>query len=351
MAASTKALTRGLLDVERARELQVRGRPAVFAVDTSSWPRCDAETSPERGFYHHPSRHSAGKPIVAGWNYSWIAQLNWSRDSWTAPVDITRIPPQEDTGQATADQVRNLVNRLRPAAGDPVPLFVFDAGYDPIALTVDLAEVRAQIAVRIRDDRVFYADPPPREPGTKGRPPRHGLAFRLADPTTWPAPDATHVAEDPRYGRIQITAWHGLHPKLARRGRWADTTRTPIVTGTVIRIEVEHLPKPTGRAKKTLWLWWAGPTGTTPTSTCAGAPTSTASISNTPCASPRTPSAGPPRRSAHRNRPTAGAGSSWPATPSYGSRADSSPTSDSPGNDHETQPSSRPPGCDGDFAG
>jgi hypothetical protein len=263
-----KALARGVLDVERARELQVRGRPAdwppVFAVDTSSWPRCDAETSPERGFYHHPSRHSAGKPIVAGWNYSWIAQLNWSRDSWTAPVDITRIPPQDDTGQATADQVRNLVNRLRPAAGDPVPLFVFDAGYDPIALTVDLAEVRAQIAVRIRDDRVFYADPPPREPGTKGRPPRHGLAFRLADPTTWPAPDATHVAEDPRYGRIQITAWHGLHPKLARRGRWANTTRTPLVTGTVIRIEVEHLPKPTGRAKKTLWLWWTGPTGTTP---------------------------------------------------------------------------------------
>jgi DDE superfamily endonuclease len=57
-----KALARGVLDVERARELQVRGRPAdwpaVFAVDTSSWPRCDAETSPERGFYHHPSRHS-----------------------------------------------------------------------------------------------------------------------------------------------------------------------------------------------------------------------------------------------------------------------------------------------------
>jgi hypothetical protein len=292
--------------------------PVPYAVDTSSWPRCDAETSPQRGFYHHPSRHSAGKPIVAGWNYSWIAQLNCSRDPWAAPVDVTRIPPREDTGRATAKQVRNLVRRLHLAADDPMPLFAVHAGYDPIALTVDLADVRGQIAVRIRDDRVFYADPPPRQPGAKGRPPRHGPALRLADPTTWPAPDATHVAEDPRYGRIETTAWHRLHPKLARRGRWADATRTPIVTGTVIRVEVEHLPKPTGRAKKTLWLWWAGPAGATPTSTCAGAPTSTASTSNTPCGSPRTPSAGPPRRSAPRNRPTAGAGSSSPATPNSG---------------------------------
>ena len=32
----------------------------------------------------------------------------------------------------------------------------------------------------------------------------------------------------------------------------------PIVKGSVIRVEVEHLPKPTARTKKTLWLWWSG---------------------------------------------------------------------------------------------
>jgi hypothetical protein len=41
-------------------------RAAVYAVDVSVWPRCDAECSPERGLYYHPSRHSAGQPIVAG---------------------------------------------------------------------------------------------------------------------------------------------------------------------------------------------------------------------------------------------------------------------------------------------
>jgi hypothetical protein len=31
----------------------------------------------------------------------------------------------------------------------------------------------------------------------------------------------------------------------------------PIVKGSVIRVDVEHLPKLT-RVKKTLWLWWSG---------------------------------------------------------------------------------------------
>ena len=259
-----QALARGGVDADAARDLQVAfrpaGWPAVFAVDASSWPRCDAETSPERGFYHHPSRHSAGKPIVAGWNYSWIAQLNFKRDSWTAPVDVDRIPPGQDTGRFTARQVRRLVDRLRlEHADDPVPLFVFDAGYDPIALTVDLADVCCQIAVRIRDDRVFHRDPPAHQPGTTGRPRRHGAVFRLADPDSWGPPDATLTTEDHGYGRIQVDAWSGLHPRLGRRGRWKDTEQLPIVTGTVIRVHVDHLPKPSARAKKTLWLWWAGP--------------------------------------------------------------------------------------------
>src|SRR3712207_8631258 len=40
-----------------------------------------------RSYYYHPSRHSAGQPIVAGWCYSLIAALTWSADSWTAPVE------------------------------------------------------------------------------------------------------------------------------------------------------------------------------------------------------------------------------------------------------------------------
>jgi hypothetical protein len=54
-------------------------------------------------------------------------------------------------------------------------------------------------------------------------------------------------------------AWHGQHPRLIGRGRWSGYDAPPIVKGSVIRVEVEHLPKPTARAKKTLWLFWSGP--------------------------------------------------------------------------------------------
>src|SRR5919204_5436867 len=68
------ALARGRIDSERLRDLLVRvlpqADPLVFAVDVTTWPRCDAECSPERGYYYHPSRHSAGQPIIAGWRSS-----------------------------------------------------------------------------------------------------------------------------------------------------------------------------------------------------------------------------------------------------------------------------------------
>src|SRR5688500_18463151 len=63
-----KALARGRIDEDRLRQLLLEHRPAdgpmVFAVDASTWDRCDAECSPERGFYYSASKHSAGQPIV-----------------------------------------------------------------------------------------------------------------------------------------------------------------------------------------------------------------------------------------------------------------------------------------------
>ena len=180
------ALARGRIDVERLRDLLVGCLPAadplVFAVDVTAWPRCDAECSPERGLYYHPSRHSAGQPIVAGWAFQWITQVSFVRDSWTAPVDAARLHPVDDTDQQAASQIRALLGRL--PAGGPVPLVVFDAGYDSAQLTLDLAEQRVAVLVRLRTDRCFYADPPPRP---RARPAgRGGMAPSSTSPTRPP---------------------------------------------------------------------------------------------------------------------------------------------------------------------
>lgn len=262
-----KALDRGRLDAESMRDLLVAHRPTgwplVFAVDESTWARCDAETSPERGFYYSASKHSAGQPIVAGWSYQWITQLDWACDSWTAPMDAVRIPPGADAVQVTVAQIRDLTGRL-DAGEHEAPLFVFDAGYDPIALTHELADVPAGLVVRIRDDRVFYTDPPAPEPGATGRPRRHGQRRGCAEPESWPTPDYEQTTTDDRYGTVHVSAWHGLHPKLGCRGHWKNFAAPPIVSGTVVRVDVEHLPKPTSRTKKTLWLWVTGGAGTSP---------------------------------------------------------------------------------------
>ena len=104
------ALWQGRIDTEALRSLLVRyPLPAestttpVYALDVSVWSRCDAESGLERGFYYHPSRHSAGQPIVAGWAYQFIVELGFARESWVAPMDVlsacglprtpTRSPP------------------------------------------------------------------------------------------------------------------------------------------------------------------------------------------------------------------------------------------------------------------
>ena len=108
---------------------------------------------------------------------------------------------------------------------------VFDAGYDPIALTADLADLAVMMLVRIRSDH-----------------------------------------------------------------------------GTVIRVQVEHLPRPTARALQTLWLWWAGP-GTPDLELCWRTYIRRFDLEHTfRFCQQALGWAGPPRGCALPSRPTAGPG-------------------------------------------
>jgi hypothetical protein len=264
------ALDRGRIDAEALRRLLARhplptgsGTP-VFAVDMSVWPRCDAESSPERGFYYHPSRHSAGQPIVAGWAYQFIAKLNFARESWTAPVDALRVHPAEDANVVATEQVKALLGRL--GRGEADPLFVFDAGYDLLKVQQGLEGWPCQILVRLRAGRCFRADPYlAGPPAHTGRPRRHGPKMKCKDPSTWPEPSAEHACEDAGYGAVRVRAWANLHPKVrAHEGR-GSRGPLPIVRGTLILVEVQRLPRGERRREpRVLWLWWHGPEGSAP---------------------------------------------------------------------------------------
>lgn len=252
------ALNAGTMDLTRLERLvasyPLEPQTTWFAVDASVWPRCDAETSPDRGFYHHPYRHSHGQPIVAGWNYSWLVQLPPRCASWTTPLRVRRIIPGEHLNLVAATQIRSWREQAPPAP--TLPIFTFDAGYEPVQLSQALTDLWVGLLVRLRAGRCFYADPTTQPP--TGRPRRHGAKFACDDPATWPAPTTSWTTTDPHYGQVTLRAWADPHAVPHLHATRGTRRPRPVVRGTLIRLEVERLPRPT-KLPQPLWFWWSGP--------------------------------------------------------------------------------------------
>ena len=260
------ALAAGTLDVPALRDAggrvtrwttgsrSTRWTPASGRATTPRPARRGATTTP-------PSRQSAGQPIVAGWSYAWLAQVSFTHDSWTAPLDVRRVPPSDDAhavaggadpGAAGAPPGRRpraavrVRRRLRsrdarPGAGRPG----WRAGRGAGAAAERALLLRRSAATRQRAGR--------------GRPRRHGPKFACAD-------RAHLVGADrgaPR-GARPVRPRCGCAPGPACTPR-RRTTRTGAVgapgrrvRGTLVLVEVERLPRQT-RIPKQLWLWWRGP--------------------------------------------------------------------------------------------
>ncbi len=203
------------------------------------------------------------RPVHPGWPYSFIAALETGRTSWCQLLDAVRLGPDDVVAEVTAAQVRRVVTDLigqgQWETGDDDILVVFDAGYDTPRMAYLLDGLPVEVLGRMRADRVMrrptpslkeYALAYPRG----GRPPKHGKEFRFAKPETWGAPDAETVQVTDRYGTAQAMAWDRIHPRLTTRSTWIDHDgELPVIEGTLIRFQVDHLPG--GGDPLSLWLW------------------------------------------------------------------------------------------------
>ncbi|MFH9355546.1 transposase [Kitasatospora sp. NPDC017646] len=260
------------LDADRLRTaIAARSAPRgpgariVLAVDVTAWLRPDANTSDGRSFCHTYGRRENTHEMVPGWPYSSVAALESGSTSWTALLDAQRLEPGADTAAVTAVQLREVLHGIFNAGhwkiGDPPVLVVADAGYDGPRLVQLLRDLPVQVVVRMRSDRVFFNPlPDDYRVGPKGGKPRsHGARFALADPTTWRDPDTDTEHTTRRYGTARIRAWHRLHPRIWRRSAWSDHQgQLPIVEGTLIRLDVDHLPS--GGTPKPVSLGYSHPT-------------------------------------------------------------------------------------------
>src|SRR3954467_3605733 len=102
------ALNRGRIDIDRLRTALVSvpvpraadGR-IVLAVDVTCWLRPEAHTSPQRMLCHTYGRGKDTHMMIPGWPYSLVTALETGRSSWTAPLDVRRLGPGDDTATVT----------------------------------------------------------------------------------------------------------------------------------------------------------------------------------------------------------------------------------------------------------
>lgn len=71
-------------------------------------------------------------------------------------------------------------------------------------------------------------------------------------------PGDTWTTPDPQHGRVSLQAWRGLHAAPQNHAPRSTRRPRPLIRGTLIRRDVERLPRPT-KAPIPLWFWWVGP--------------------------------------------------------------------------------------------
>ena len=136
-------------------------------------------------------------------------------------IEARRLRPGEDHAAATVAQVNDLLADLAATGkwrpGDPPPLMLLDAGYPATDISYALAGRDVQVLVRLRSDRVFYGDPAERAAGQRPRREAARAAVRPGqEPGTHHAPDIELADKSPRYGKVRVRAWKGLHQALGR---------------------------------------------------------------------------------------------------------------------------------------
>ena len=207
---SSRELSRRLLLAVVAAFVPGEG-PVLVGLDETIERRRGAKIA-AKGVYRDPVRSSKSHVVKAS-GLRWIsmqvlAEVPWAGRIWGLPF-LTVLAPsgRYNAGRGRRHKTlpawgRQMIRQLRRWLPDRAPVVVADSTYAVLELLADAAGLPRPVTVvtRPRLDAALYDPPPPREPGTKGRPRVKGerqptLARRLLDPTTtW------ETLTVPRYG-------------------------------------------------------------------------------------------------------------------------------------------------------
>ena len=183
--------------------------PVVIAIDDTIERRWGAKIK-ARGIYRDPVRSSHGHFVKAS-GLRWLcamllAPVPWAGCIWGLPF-LTVLAPSERWSREHGRRHKRLTDWARQVLLQTARwlperrvIAVTDSSFSAIDLLQDVGRHLCMIS-RLRLDAGLYEPPPPRKPGTRGRPRVKGvrlpsLVDRLKDPTT-------------SWQRVNIEGWYG----------------------------------------------------------------------------------------------------------------------------------------------
>ncbi len=208
----------------------------VYGLDATPDERPEADTLAERGLL----KAQKNEAVRLGQKFSWVVRLVKRGTSWVAPWDVRRIKTDSNDNQTAVQQVQELDQQ----SSQP-KVVVLDSLYaNQVFLAVFLVVKTVVALVRLRQNLTLYEKPDPKPAGSRGAPPKHGPAFKMARPAR--TPDRT-AALQLGCQSVRLSAWHQLHLR-----------KLPTLVGLVLRVEFLK-PDGTLRYQWPMWLFWTGP--------------------------------------------------------------------------------------------
>jgi hypothetical protein len=215
--------------------------PVWVSVDSTSIPRPQAETSPDRGMIYLPNLPHASKPVSVGWQFSTVMLLPEQPSSWGAILTQRRISTTETAVSVAIEQVES----LRPFLPESAALLA-DRWYVTGPFVSACQRLQMPALMRLKRNRKLYRVAPARQPGQRGSTRKDGALFQGSRPQTWGEPDAFWSGSDWRGKPVTVQAWHHLHFRQARE-----------VEVRVFRVLREGA-KGTKRDPRESWFVWVG---------------------------------------------------------------------------------------------
>lgn len=212
-----KALEQVSYDQQALDELCLEQVPtdqvAHFAIDVTGIRRMSSPTLKDRLYYHGAAREVAGRGIFVGLPYSILAWQSQRGSSFSPPVNIERIKPEQTAVEVAVEQALWLglyaPSELEWRAA-------LDGAYGNREFFAPLQDKAIQVVARTRSNAVFVRPATADQYCGRGRHPLFGADFRCKDPQTWGTPDEEVNLEDARHGQVCLQLWRGLG--LHRKG-------------------------------------------------------------------------------------------------------------------------------------